>query len=161
MKNLSLITLCILFSMSTAVAQEANVEDEKEAIKFVIQDAYVDGLCNNADRAAVNKGFHPGFNVLGVGQGETMWKNPIYNWIEYAEIGKAKGNKYAFQNEFTTIKFQFIDVSGNAAVAKINFYEGGIHKYIDYLSLLKFESGWKLVSKTFYKIPEEKDEKRE
>ncbi|KAB2870910.1 MAG: nuclear transport factor 2 family protein, partial [Bacteroidales bacterium] len=131
-------------------------EDQKELIKNVIQSAYVDGLCNNADADAVSKGFHPGFTLLGVGSGNIMWTYPIYSWMESAKSGKMKGLKYSFQNELTTIKFLFIDVSGNAAVAKIEFYEGNVMKFIDYLSLLKFEDGWKIVSKTFYSIPQEK-----
>jgi len=158
MKKWNLVIFCLLISVLFANAREQDTNAEKELIKKVIQSAYVDGLCNNADRVAVEKGFHPGFLLMGVGQGNSMWKHPIYNWIESAEAGKAKGNKYAFQNEFTTVKYQFIDVSGNAAVAKIDFYEGEVHKFVDYISLLKFKDGWKIISKTFHKLPEKKTE---
>jgi hypothetical protein len=78
---------------------------------------------------------------MRVGRRNTMWKHPIYNWIESAKEG-IKEHKYSFQDEFTTIKYQFVDVTGNAAVAKIDFYEGDAKKFVDYLSLLKFEDGW-------------------
>jgi len=157
MKKLILVSVCILSSILFLQAQE-NVKKEQEAIKKVIQSAYVDGLCNNADEKAVEAGFHPGFTLVGIGQGKTMWKHPIYNWIENAKAGKAKGLKYSFQNEFTTIKFLFVDVAGTAATAKIEFYEGGELKFIDYLSLLKFEDEWKIVSKIYYALPKEKKE---
>jgi hypothetical protein len=112
-------------------------------------------LCNNADTAAVNLGFHPGFTMFGVGSGNTMMDLKMYNWIEYAKDGKRNGLKYSFQNEFTTIKFEFVDVAGTAAVAKIDFYEGDELKFIDYLSLLKFANGWKIVSKIYYPVPRE------
>jgi len=150
------IILLLVFSISSFNILFAQDEDQKELIKNVIQSAYVDGLCNNADADAVNKGFHPGFTLLGVGNGNIMWSYPIYSWMESAKNGKKKGLKYSFQNELTTIKFLFIDVSGTAAVAKIEFYEGNVLKFIDYLSLLKFEDGWKIVSKTFYSLPQEK-----
>ncbi len=156
MKNLLLIALFIVSTISL-FAQGQDVEKEKELVKQVIQEAYVDGLCNNADEVAVDKGFHPGFNILGVGKGNAMWNYPIYNWIEVAKNGK---HKYAFQDEFTTIKFQFVDVTGKAAVAKIDFYEGDEKKFVDYLSLLKFEDGWKIVTKTFYTIPKEEEESK-
>ncbi len=70
-----------------------------------------------------------------------------------AKEGKAKGNKYSFQNELTTVKFLFIDVSGNAAVAKIEFLEGESLNYIDYLFLIKFDDGWKIVSKIAHPVP--------
>lgn len=155
MKTITLVTIFLFTVFSGLIAQEQDVKMEQELIKKVIQNAYVDGLCNNADEVAVAKGFHPGFNLMGVGKGNSMWKHPIYNWIEGAKEGK-KEHKYSFQDEFTTIKFLFVDVSGNAAVAKINFYEGDEIKFVDYLSLLKFEDGWKIVSKTFYALPKEK-----
>ncbi len=84
-----------------------------------------------------------------------MWKLPNYNWIEIAKEGKEKGNKYSFQNEHTTVKFLFIDIAGNVAVAKIEFYEGKSMNFIDYLSLIKFEDGWKIVSKVAHGVPKE------
>ena len=156
MKKTILLSLVILLSFSALLAQDEQAK-EKELIKQVIQTAYVDGLCNNADEEAINKGFHPGFELLSAGKGNTMWKLPIYNWIDIAKEGKEKGNKYSFQNELTTVKFLFIDIAGNVAVAKIEFYEGEELNYIDYLSLIKFKDGWKLVSKIAHRI--EKDDK--
>lgn len=153
MKKLALVTVCILIASKILVAQNQDVQKEKDIIKEIIQNAYVDGLCNNADAEAVKQGFHSGFTLLGIGEENTMWEVPIYNWIEYAKNGKKKGFKYSFQNELTTIQFQFIDVSGTAAVAKIDFIEGGIVKTVDYISLLKFKDGWKIVSKIFYSYP--------
>ena len=115
-------------------------------------------MCNNADEEAIKKGIHTGFEMVYVRSGNTLWKLPIYNWIEMAKDGKGKGNKYSFQNEYTTVKFLFIDIAGNVAIAKIEFYEGKELNYIDYLSLIKFEDGWKIVSKMFHRIPKEKKE---
>ncbi len=154
MKKTILVSLIILLSISALFAQDEQTK-EKDLIKQVIQTAYVDGLCNNADEEAVKKGFHPGFNLLSAGKGNSMWKLPIYNWIEIAQGGKEKGNKYSFQNEFTTIKFLFVDIAGNVAMAKIEFYEGEELKFIDYLSLIKFEDGWKIVGKIAHRIEKE------
>ena len=151
MKRTILLSLIISLSFSVLFAQDEQTK-EKELIKQVIQSAYVDGLCNNADKEAINKGFHPGFNLLSARNGNTLWELPIYNWIEIAKGGKAKGNKYSFQNEHTTVKFLFVDVTGNIAVAKIEFYEGKEMNYIDYLSLMKFEEGWKIVSKIAHRV---------
>ncbi len=156
MKKTILLSMVILLSFSALFAQDEQSK-EIELIKQVIQSAYVDGLCNNADEDAVKKGFHPGFELLSAGKGNTMWKLPIYNWIEIAKEGEAKGNKYSFQDEYTTVKFLFIDIAGNVAVAKIEFYEGEELNYIDYLSLMKFEDGWKIVSKMAQRVEKEKN----
>ena len=149
MKKTILLSVIILLSFSASFAQD---KQEKELIKQVIQTAYVDGLCNNADEEAVNNGFHPGFELLSAGKGNAMWKFPIYNWIDIAKEGKEKGFKYSFQNEYTTVKYLFIDIAGNVAVAKIEFYEGKEMNYIDYLSLIKFEDGWRIVSKIAHRV---------
>ena len=154
MKKTILVSVIALLSFSTLFAQEDQTK-EKELIKQVIQTAYVDGLCNNADEEAVKKGFHPGFDLLSAGKGNSMWKLPIYNWIEIAKGGEEKGNKYSFQNEHTTVKFLFIDIAGNVAIAKIEFYEGEELNYIDYLSLMEFKDGWKIVSKIAHRVPKE------
>ena len=154
MKKTILAFLIILLSFSALFAQDEQAK-EKELIKQVIQSAYVDGLCNNTDEEAVKNGFHPGFNLLSAGKGNTMWKLPIYNWIEIAKEGKGKGNKYSFQNEHKTVKFLLIDIAGNVAVAKIEFYEGDELNYIDYLSLIKFMDGWKIVSKMAHRVVKE------
>ena len=157
MKNLSLLFTIFFASLMVLNAQDQNTEKDVELIKEVIQKAYVDGLCNNADEEAVNEGFHPGFALISSGQNGTLYKTPMYNWITYAQQGKEKGNKYSFQNELTTVKYQFVDVTGNAAVAKIDFYEGDVLKFVDYLSLLKFDDKWKIVSKTYYAIPQDEE----
>ena len=154
MKKSILLSLAILLSYSALFAQNEQAK-EKELIKQVIQMAYVDGLCNNADEDAIKNGFHPGFELLSAGKGNAMWKLPIYNWIEIAKGGEAKGNKYSFQNEHTTVKFLFIDIAGNVAVAKIEFYEGKELNYIDYLSLIKFENGWRIISKIAHRVEKE------
>ncbi|PLX15947.1 MAG: hypothetical protein C0597_08305 [Marinilabiliales bacterium] len=154
MKKTILLSLVILLSFSALFAQDEQAK-EKELIKQVIQSAYVDGLCNNADEEAINKGFHPGFELLSAGKGNAMWKLPIYNWIDIAKAGKEKGNTYSFQNELTTVKYLFIDIAGNVAVAKIEFYEGKSMNYIDYLSLMKFEDGWKIVGKIAHRVEKE------
>ena len=55
------------------------------------------------------------------------------------------------------MKFLFIDIAGNVAVAKIEFYEGKELNFIDYMSLIKFEDGWKIISKIAH--PVEKEDK--
>ncbi len=151
----------LLFLFITLMFNALFAQDKKdeELIKNVIQEAYIDGLCNNADEDAIRKGFHLDFNLMGARKDNTIWKLPINRWIEIAKTGKEKGYKYSFQNDYTTVKFLSIDIASKVAVAKIEFYEGDEMNYIDYLSLMKFEDGWKIVSKIFHPIP--KEEKKE
>jgi len=153
MKKIIGIVLVMAFSSISVFAQVSN-KDEQEAVKKVIQSAYVDGLQNNADQEAINAGFHPGFRLIGISKGNGMWNHPIYNWAEDARLGKLEGKYPKEGDEKVTVKFLFVDVEGTAASVKLEYYVGKEKKYIDYLSLYKFEDGWKIVSKTFYRFPE-------
>jgi hypothetical protein len=118
----------------------------------VIQTAYVDGLQNEGDLAKIDQGIHPGFVLLGIGKGEKMWTLPIDKWKAKTEL-KLKEGKLPRIEKLVSVKFLNIDVTGTAAVAKIEFYVGDKLTYIDYISLYKFEGHWKMVNKIFYKLP--------
>jgi hypothetical protein len=144
----------ILFGMlflATVVLNAQNNEEEKEAIKKVIQTAYVEGLQNEGDADKIDLGFHPDFNLLGIGKDNAMWKLPIADWKAKA-VKKREEGKLPSDDKKVSVKFQSIDVTGTAAVAKIEFYVGEKLTYIDYISLYKFDDGWKMVNKIFYKL---------
>lgn len=146
-----LITVIFLILISLPVISQNN-DAEIEAIKNVIQTAYVEGLQNEADIDKIDKGFHPDFNLLGIEEGNKMWKLSIEDWKKRVLKGKEEGKYPKADDKKVSIKFLFVDVTGNAAVAKFEFYVGGELKYIDYQSLYKFEDGWKIVVKTFHKM---------
>ena len=45
----------------------------------------------------------------------------------------------------------FVDVTGNAAVAKIELFKDSKHVYTGYLSLLKFGDGWLITDKVYFR----------
>lgn len=155
MKKISVILVLLLFHSIFISAQD--IQKDQQEIKKVIQESYIDGLINYGNIEAVKHGFHEGFKLLGMGQGNTLWEHPIYNWISDVEIKKSKGEIPRKEEESVSINFKYVDISGTAASAKIEFLVGEKLTYIDYLSLYKFPDGWKIVSKIFYKIPDEEN----
>lgn len=149
MKNLLLISLFI----SSILLSAQNVDMEKEAIKKVIQTAYVDGLQNEGDTAKIDSGIHPDFDLLGIGKENYMWKYSITDWKVDVLKKKEKGLFPRTGEKMVSVKFKNIDITGTAAVAKIEFFVGEKLTYVDYISLYKFENGWKMVNKIFYKFP--------
>ncbi len=147
-----LFTLFLLLSICAFVFAQ-DVEKDKDAIKNLILTAYVDGLQNNGNLDATREGFHPGFELL-VFKNDMVSKFPIYNWIIYEEMGQAKNPDPLPKEEITSCEFEFIDITGTAAVAKIHLSKAGEKIYTDYLSLYKFQDGWKIVSKIYFQIPE-------
>ncbi len=135
MKNL--IMLFLVLSSINLFAQDLEVD----AIKKVIDKAYIEGIHNNGDLNETRKGFHPGFDLLML-QNNQLNKLPIYNWIESSE--RARKENPNVQRPKTT---------GTAAVAKIELLREGKLIFTDYLMLYKFEEGWKIVGKTYFRHP--------
>ena len=147
-KALLFYILLFVLMISMVWSEKTVIEKEEAAIKKVILSAYRDGICNVGDIEAIKKGFHPGFNLLGIGN-DDLWKMPIYSWIRSVEKKKKEGKFPPKQK--VTFKFLLIDVVGTAAIAKIEFYKEKKKTYTDFLSLYKFSDGWKIVNKIFYK----------
>lgn len=140
----------ILLASTAVYAQDA----EKDAIKKVIQTAYVDGLQNEGDLDKIDSGIHSGFVLLGIGKDGEMWKYPIEDWKASTEKKVKEGKLPRVGKDMVTIKFLDIDITGNAAVAKIEFYVGDVKRYVDYISLYKFENNWMMVNKIYYEFKE-------
>lgn len=72
-------------------------------------------------------------------------------WAESVEKRKEDPNFNPANNEWKH-KFPQIDITGNAAVVKVELFKDGNKVFTDYLSLYKFENGeWKIVSKIYYR----------
>jgi len=147
MKKLTLIMVAFFFATSIIAQETAN---EKEAIKKVIQTAYVDGLQNKGNVEDIESGFHPGFNLLGV-RDNMLTKFPIYSWVESFEKRKGADPAPPAEEQKITCDYLLIDVTGNAAMAKIQLNRNKELLFTDYLQLYKFEDGWKIVSKIYYR----------
>ncbi len=53
----------------------------------------------------------------------------------------------------TNARFPVVEISGSAAICRVEIERGGKHVFTDFLNLYKFEDGWKIVGKTFYRHP--------
>ena len=118
----------------------------KDAIKQVIERAYIQGIHGDQDESAVKSGFHQDFAML-VLKDEALEKVSVDEWLDRVEVMKA-GNPdmWAAQTRHT---FELVDVAGYAAVAKLEVYKGDTHFSTDYLLLYRFAGGWRIVSKVF------------
>lgn len=121
---------------------------DKVLIQKVIQEAYVDGIQNRGDIETIRNGFDPGFELLGVRDNQ-LTKLSIGDWI--ANIEKSKQSNPNPPEHLTSVKFLDVDVTGISAVAKIELHRQGKLIFTDYLSLYKFDEGWKIVSKIYHR----------
>ena len=124
--------------------------DDVAAVKRVIEEAYVKGIHIDQNVEAIRKGFHPAFTMFACKDGEIS-KTSIDEWISSIEEGKKKNPNRPKVD--TKCQFVSVEVSGNAAVARLEMYRDGKHVFTDFMSLYKFEDGWKIVAKIYYRHP--------
>ncbi len=129
----------------TAYSKAAFADDAAD-VRAVIQSAYVEGVHVQLDAAKMRKGFHPDFRMLVLKDGK-MSAVTLEEWIGRMET-REKENPNAPRPAIKA-DFPMVDVTGNAAVARVEIYRDGKHTFTDYLSLYKFADGWMIVSKIF------------
>jgi hypothetical protein len=144
-RKTTIIILAILLGCLNPVTTTAQTDEQR--IKDVIKSAYVNGIHNAGSLQDIDTGFHPSFELITLGRDRsTVSLLPIYTWREMVRQSKEAGKTPAVKTE---CKFLSIDITGLAAVAKIELHREGKLIFTDYLSLYKFREGWRIVSKIF------------
>lgn len=130
----------------SASTTDANISDEA-AVRDVVNSAYCNGAYNALDTVVMARGFHPGFAIISPGT-DQLERYTIAEWI--ASIEKRKS---APGFDLATAKrechLQSVDVTGAVANVKMEVHKDGARIYTDYLFLLRFADGWKIVSKIY------------
>lgn len=151
MKKVFLPVLALLILVGTLAFTYSEVKDAaaEKAIKDLILKSYVHGAFNELNAEAMREGFHPDFAIFSA-KGEAINRYPIATWADGVEKRK---NDPEFDPEKNVWKHKFasVDVTGGSAAVKIKLYNEGKHVFTDYLSLLKFDSGWKIVAKVYHR----------
>jgi len=135
--------LSLVFPNSTEA-----VEDSAEAVKKVIEESYIRGIHIERNIPAIRRGFHPDFTMLILKEG-VLERLSIGEWIESIEKSIAE-NPDPPKREITW-NFPMVEVSGDAAVARIEMYRDGKHIFTDFMSLYRFSDGWKIVGKIYFR----------
>ena len=151
MPRLPLIAAVILLACGLPAAHAEHDEDTA-AIKALIEKSYVHGAFNELNPDALEQGFHPDFAIFSP-DGEAIKKYPIADWVDRTRTRKAADDfdpaKNVWQHHFASV-----DVTGHAASVKIELSRDGKKVFTDYLSLLRFDSGWRVVAKVYQRHEE-------
>ncbi|MEX1137812.1 MAG: nuclear transport factor 2 family protein [Bacteroidota bacterium] len=137
----------MLFSSSTVTREEISRTSEvglndDQAIRDVVERAYVQGIFVLRDSVAVKNGFHKDF-ILSVHHEDGIIIAPLRMWLDRLKLdGKPSGDDVRHVVET-------IDVTGNTAVIKLRLYVNDKQEYTDYMGLYRFSDGWKIVNKIF------------
>jgi len=138
----------VIIVVVTAVsfAQSGGGTDAAD-IRALIEKSYFHGAFNELDADAMRAGFHGDFAIFSAA-GDAMARYPIATWAESVARRKAAPGFDAQTNAWTC-RIVSLDVTGGAAAVKAELSRGGKLVYTDYLSLVKFSSGWKIAAKVY------------
>lgn len=140
MKRLSLLILIgILTSLLPTRAENA----EDAAIRQAL-DHYIQGHATGQGEH-FRKVFHPDSKLFAVREGK-YWQLTSEEYIARA-AGKPASDEAQRKR-----RIESIDITGNAAIAKIVLDYPQV-KFTDYMSLLKIDGQWWIVNKTFHTEP--------
>ena len=139
----------LLAAVLAATVTLAQTPGDDAAIKEVVDRAYVQGVHIDGDPAKIRSGMHDSFIML-VRNGDQVTALTRDAWIERIEKGKAQRKEEEKRPE-TKAEIDVIDRSGDTAVARVKLYRDGKQIFTDYISLYRFDSGWKLVGKVFHR----------
>lgn len=99
-------------------------------------------VTDEKENAAIRKSFHPSAYLMSVSRkGALRSLTQDFWWERVSQISDDQPGRIS--------KFLIIDVSGHAAMARIDIKNGSTGAIsTDYLNLQKLDSGWRIVNKT-------------
>ncbi|GAB5408564.1 MAG: hypothetical protein BalsKO_09290 [Balneolaceae bacterium] len=148
MKKITFISFALLLTAVVTI-NFIKLQQEEEVIKEVIKTGYIHGAFNELNPEAMATTFHKDFAIFSPGRDGEIRRYPIASWIENTKSTKESDDFNPEENVWDH-EFSSVDVTGNSAAVKLELYHEGKHVYTDYLSLLKFEDGWKIVAKVYH-----------
>jgi len=135
--------LSLAFILSIAALAVTAQTPEKDAVRVPLEN-YIKGHATG-DGQYMRKAFHTEGNLIFVREGNFMTRS-------FADYISGFTGKPAADEDKRKRSIETIDVSGNAAVAKI-ILDYPTTRFVDYMSLLKIDGEWKIVTKIFYAEP--------
>ena len=145
MKRTAMVGACAA-ALAVGAATALAADEDRAAVEAVVKTAYVDGVHAKGDPALMRQGFHPDFRMLTLRDG-ALTAVTLDEWASRIEKGTRErtGPRPEVRHQFS-----HVDVTGNAAVVRVEIHRGGQHAFTDYLSLYRFPQGWKIVGKIFH-----------
>ena len=119
---------------------------EQDAVRVPLENYIKGHATGNGD--FMRKAFHTEGNLIFVREGNFMTRS-------FADYIAGFDGKPAADEASRKRSIDSVDITGNAAVAKI-VLDYPATRFVDYMSLLKINGEWKIVTKIFYAEPKAK-----
>ena len=138
------LSICFVIAIS-AFAGLAQTS-EKDAARVPLEN-YIKGHATG-DGEYMKKAFHTEGNLIFIRDGK-------YTTRSFTEYIAGFNGKPAADEANRKRSIESVEVSGNAGVGKI-ILDYPTTRFVDYMSLLKIDGEWKIVTKIFYAEPKAK-----
>ena len=129
------------------VLSASTTDDAISEVRDVVNSAYCNGAYNALDTVAMARGFDPGFAII-ISGADQLERYTIAEWIAAIEKRKSAPG-FDMATAKRECRLSSVDVTGDVANVKMEVRKDGALLYTDYLFLLRFSSGWKIVSKIY------------
>lgn len=140
---MKLIKLAVIICAMALAASAQQTSSDTDAVKVPLNYYLQAQATGNAE--FVRKAFHKDARIMS-------FRGDKFNSMTVDEFVALFNGKAAADEAKRTRSIASVDVSGNAAVAKIVLDYPTV-RFVDYMSLLKIDGEWKIVNKAFYAEP--------
>jgi|GEM_PF-432589 len=126
--------------------QKILVQSEEEILKNMVEETFANGALNELNTEAMRQGFHPDFAIL-IAKENNLFRLPLHDWMKVVEEYRNSPGKVKSGIRNLDYTIEVLEITGNTAVVKTQFFRDKKLIITDYLSYIKYPDGWKAVAK--------------
>lgn len=119
---------------------------DREVLRMLVKETFINGALNSMNVDSMAQGFHPEFAIL-VAKGSALQRLFLSDWIAMVKAYKKDPIKMSSGIRCLEYTINIMDITGNTAIVKTQFYRENKLIITDYLSYIRYDEGWKAVSK--------------
>ncbi|WP_448607335.1 nuclear transport factor 2 family protein [Paenimyroides ceti] len=140
-------TILLIFILGMNIKAMSQTGDiEKLKIEQLVEETFANAALNKLNTYEMTRGFHRDFAIL-IPQGNDLFRLSLNDWIEVVESYKNNPEKMKSGIRELDYIIDVLEVTGNTAVVKTQFFRNKKLIITDYLSYIKYPEGWKAVAK--------------
>ena len=121
------------------------VTDEQE-LRMLVEETFANAALNKLNVEEMSRGFHPDFAIL-IAKDNSLFRLPLQDWMKVVKAYKNTPDKRKSGIRNLDYAIEIMEVTGNAAIVKTQFFRDKKLIITDYLSYIKYPDGWKAVAK--------------
>ncbi|CAI9686789.1 hypothetical protein EAVNVH72_03490 [Elizabethkingia anophelis] len=144
MKTAILILSVLMITGKVNAQQE--IQNEKEELKSIVEQTFANGALNKLNINEMPRGFHSDFAIL-IAKENDLFRLPLSDWMKVVEEYKNNPEKVKSGVRNLDYTIEVLEITGNTAVVKTQFFRDKKLIITDYLSYIKYPNGWKAVAK--------------